>query len=162
MKQTAIIVDASLIKRFTKKFDRPEEGCWEWTASTSSTGYGQINLTGNSGMVSAHRVAFTLENGPIPEGMSVCHTCDNPKCVRPDHLFLGTPKDNNHDCRLKYRHPAVGSLNHKARLIEDEVREIRGKYATGKYTQKELGRDYGVCYTTIGMIVRGERWKCVA
>lgn len=77
------------------------EGCWEWQASVFRTGYGQFRDGGRS--MRAHRVAWELVNGPIPEGLHVCHRCDNRKCVRPDHLFLGTRSDNMQDMSAKGR-----------------------------------------------------------
>ncbi len=78
------------------------EGCWRWTGAQGRTGHGTINLGGGR-FGGAHRVAYTLTRGPIPEGMSVCHTCDNGWCVRPEHLFLGTQGDNIRDMIAKGR-----------------------------------------------------------
>lgn len=78
------------------------DGCWEWQASTYGIGYGQFHRDGV--MTPAHRMAWQLTHGSIPDGMVVCHRCDNPPCVRPDHLFLGTNKDNSRDMVAKGRH----------------------------------------------------------
>jgi HNH endonuclease len=80
----------------------PEHSCWEWTASKFRDGYGQIKV--NRKNKKAHRIAYELFKGPIPENMLVCHTCDNPGCVRPEHLFLGTALDNSHDMINKGRY----------------------------------------------------------
>jgi len=86
------------------------DGCWLWTAHVNRTGYGHFALSRSRGR-SAHRVSHELNIGPIPSGMLVCHRCDNPRCVRPDHLFLGTPSDNMHDKVAKGRCP-LASLTH--------------------------------------------------
>jgi len=93
--------------RFNRKFTRIFGGdsgnnpCWEWTAGKFTDGYGCFHFEGKE--IGAHRVAWMLHNGPIPEDRMVCHTCDNPGCVNPSHLFLGTATDNNHDRDRKGR-----------------------------------------------------------
>ena len=89
-------------KRFWSKVNKTD-GCWEWTAYLNKQGYGRYGIGSN--VYRAHRLAFEEAYGPIPEGMFVCHKCDNPSCVRPDHLFLGTNSDNLKDCSAKGRHP---------------------------------------------------------
>ncbi len=92
-----------MIDRFNSKAALGENGCLEWSASKSSAGYGQFWVNGRSRQ--AHRVAYELHHGRIPEGLFVCHKCDNPPCVNPDHLFLGTANDNNQDKMRKGRGP---------------------------------------------------------
>lgn len=102
-------IDENVIARFETKFEKGD-GCWEWLAGKSGgSGYGAFGmmLPGKSGYmvsVQAHRAAWMIYCGPIPEGMCVCHHCDNPGCVNPDHLFLGTRKDNTQDMIAKGRH----------------------------------------------------------
>ena len=73
------------------------DGCWEWTAKHDKNGYGRFSPNGQYSQVPAHRFSWELHNGPVPEGMLVCHRCDNPECTNPNHLFLGTPQDNMDD-----------------------------------------------------------------
>jgi hypothetical protein len=95
-------VQGTVAARFWKKVTKGE-GCWLWTASTSR-GYGQISPgVAGSPPLKAHRVSWEIANGPIPEGLFVCHRCDNPRCVRPDHLFLGSNADNAADMKAKCR-----------------------------------------------------------
>lgn len=117
----APIATRPLEVRFWSKV-RKGEDCWEWTGFTRKDGYGLIGLGRRSdGIARAHRVAWELHFGPIPDGLYVCHRCDNRKCVRPDHLFLGTPQDNVDDMVRKGRSVAPSSpsglKNHKAVAI---------------------------------------------
>jgi hypothetical protein len=110
----------------------------------------------------AHRLAWELTNGPIPDDACVCHHCDNPRCVRPDHLFLGTQRENLRDMRNKGRGaipaPRQGSKHHKAKLTESEVIAIRAAHSAGE-TQLSLARRYHVTGANICDIVNGHTWK---
>ncbi len=145
------------------------DACWEWQGSRSvANRYGQFScrLTPTkTASLRAHRVMWVMVNGSIPPGMVVCHRCDNPGCVRPDHLFLGTLKDNARDCAAKgrmarQRNPYLGRTERK--LTADKVRAIRAAY-TGRYGQKaELARMYGVSATVIRHILTRKIWRQVA
>lgn len=99
---TGIYPHPTVEERLIRGRDEIEEGCWEWKRATNSMGYGV--LTVNYRTAYAHRLAWEMENGPIPDGALVLHRCDNPRCVRPDHLFLGTHADNMADMTAKGRH----------------------------------------------------------
>lgn len=133
---------------------RPELGpCWVWTASTLGKGYGAFGLNRRTAM--AHRVAYEIEHGPIPDGLCVLHECDNPPCVR--HLFLGTRGDNATDRATKRRQP-FGESHWKAKLTEVDVLAIRKEYASGTVTRRDLSNRYSVTAACIGRIVRRETW----
>ena len=124
-------------------------GCWEWTGFKNKKGYGTLSV--NHKQRGAHRLSYQFYRGPIPKGMCVCHICDNPSCVNPDHLFLGTIQDNTQDMIDKNRH--------YGKLSMEQVREIRAKYATNKYSMSELGLAYMVCRDTISKIIKNKRIK---
>lgn len=137
---------------------RKEEACWVWTRLCNAGGYG-LFWNGRRSMV-AHRWAWIATNGPIPEGMFVCHHCDNRKCVRPDHLFLGTPADNTADMMTKNR-VARGERASMARLTADNVRLIRERAALKTETYAELAREFGVNSSTVRNAVLGIQWQHV-
>lgn len=151
--------------RFWSKVDAGE-GCWEWKASRDALGYGFFRVTTRESMKKAHRVAWELTNGPIPDGLVVCHRCDNPPCVRPDHLFLGSLSDNTQDSIAKGRWNVTpthyGETSPLSKLTAEQVDAIRHRYATGGIRQRELAEEYGVQQSTISKIVRGVRWKQAA
>jgi len=142
-------------------------GCWEWQGRIDDTGYGRCWYAGNHAV--AHRVAWVLTNGPIPSGHSgpgrigVLHHCDNRKCCRPDHLFLGSDKDNALDRDRKGRRTAQrGSSNSGAKLTEEDVRRIRRQYVWRRFGCDKLATEYGVSRVTINRIVRRVAWAHVA
>jgi len=172
-------------KRFWSKVDQAEEGCWLWQGTMLKQGYGCFKIAGK--MYKAHRVAYLYTKGTIPAGLILCHSCDTPQCVRPDHLFPGTHKDNMQDAKNKGRmatgdrsgarlhpeshirgdnhpshlHPELrqGELNGRAMLTREQVEDIRIRYATGTVSQFVLADEFHVAQTTISAIVRKESWK---
>lgn len=147
-----------LIARFWEKVDKNiSYDCWIWTGAKHPKGYGHIGINGNNHRV--HRVSWELHHGrKIPIGMCVCHKCDNPSCVNPDHLFLGTHKDNAQDRNVKNRH-VKGEQIKFSRLTEEQVIEIKSIY-TGKWgEQTKLAIEYNVGTSTISNIINGKAWK---
>lgn len=151
----------SLAERFWSKVDKQErDDCWLWTgAKTRIGGYGKLGNRQHHGSdLRAHRLSYELHVGVIPDGMCVCHKCDNPLCVNPNHLFLGTLADNNADREAKGRgSDKRGVKNPRARLTIETVRKIRRLRAKGM-SQAEVGRIVGFPQTTISKIDRGVGW----
>src|SRR5262245_4297606 len=159
---------APLAERFARKW-RPDEatGCWLWVGHRSRKGYGLIGVMGGVGRShrgrQAHRVSWELHVGPIPDGMMVCHRCDIPACVRPDHLFLGTGFDNMRDARDKRRlHNPPGERSPHARLTDAQVREVIARYAAGGVSYRALAAEYGVSHGYVGHLVHGLSRRRVA
>lgn len=140
------------------------DGCWEWVGARFPKGYGCVTRRGTPSTPKthtwrAHRYSWFLAHGPIPEGMVVCHRCDNPPCVNPDHLFLGTQKENQEDMVRKLR-GRYGIRNGRAVLTEDDVRTIRRRYQDGE-TQQSLAEAFGVKGVTIQALISRRTWKHV-
>jgi hypothetical protein len=133
------------------------ETCWLWTGLKGSEGYGNLRHKGR--MEKAHRVAWMLTRGPIPAGMLVCHHCDNPSCVNPDHLFTGTNADNAADKARKHR-AQHGEAVHTSKLDEQKVRQIRALYEQGQ-GPREIAKRFEVNRRTIHRIVSGQIWRHV-
>lgn len=139
------------------------DACWPWLRCATAAGYGWVNIGGGK-CVLAHRAMWQDIHGDIPSGMVICHRCDNPKCINPAHLFLGTPRDNTQDMFAKGRrgycgHPGV--THPKAKLTEAVVLEIRDRAARRTGTMRGMGREYGVSGTTIRLIVQRKIWQHV-
>jgi hypothetical protein len=154
------------MERFWSKVNKKEEDeCWEWQAGRDNHGYGQVvkSYSIDRRTRKAHRVSWELTSGKIPDGMCVLHTCDNPPCVNPSHLFLGTQRDNVRDCEIKGRktNPPIrnGEDNNHSRFTVEQVREIRERYSKGDVSQASLAREYGTSYNAIWCIVNRKTWR---
>lgn len=161
MSKSGLMRGMPLEERF-KRQCKVGEGCWEWTGAIDADGYGRISgvLHGVSHK-KAHRVSWVLANGKsIPPGMHVCHSCDNPKCVNPAHLWLGTNAENMHDKFAKGRHITDrmrGEARPEAKLTEQQVRTI----LSDARPYSEIGAEYGVHRQTVSSIKNRESWAHV-
>lgn len=145
------------------------DACWTWTDAPEPGGYGLLRI--GKRKFRAHRVSWILAFGDIPEGLCVCHSCDNPPCVRPDHLFLGTSGENTRDAASKGRMASgdrnasrlyperrpVGERSKQAKLTWDQVNAIRTRIAAGE-AKRSLAREYGVSPVLIRLIWQGKAW----
>jgi len=127
-------------------------GCWELNMTRNKAGYTYVGWKGKPML--GHRFFYAAYNGPIPERLQVCHRCDNPSCVNPEHLFLGTPRDNMVDMTRKGR----GRPHDNSRINNDIALAIRTRYADGVRPSR-LASDYGINRRTIWQIVTGQTWK---
>lgn len=153
-------ITLELVERFHEKWTLNESnGCWEWTGATGGKGYGFLKRPGERRQVYAHRLSYEIHCGQIPEGQQVCHTCDNMKCVKPTHLFLGTQKDNLQDMKSKDRH-LYGERNKKAKLTRDKVIRIHALWAEG-VSQGDIGNAFGVSQGVVWRILHGKAWESV-
>jgi len=139
------------------------DACWDWNGPRQPHGYGLFHIASMQRNVGTHRISYVIAHGDIPNGMCVCHSCDNPSCVNPAHLWVGTQAQNVVDRKLKGRNGASrGESSPKAILTEVDVIEIRRRAAAGRWgIQAQLAREYGVDPMTIRDIVVGRNWKHV-
>lgn len=150
-----------LAKRLANGLDAAPEGeCWEWQRTTNGQGYGEIRVNGR--MVYAHRLAYALGAGPIPDGMHILHSCDNPRCINPAHLSPGTRSKNMKECseRGRARIPKpikLGEENGASKLTEVDVRSIRRLLGQG-LTQQSIADRFGVSRRTVSDINLGKKW----
>ncbi len=138
----------------------PEAGCWIWTRAVNNKGYGTVSV-GNQKAKYAHRMYYSEFKGEIPDGMEVCHKCDTPACVNPDHLFLGTHHENMMDSSKKGRirtTPRSGTRHHKAVFDNESLKYIR----TSKESNKQLAEKFGCCKATVVRAKKGQTYIQVA
>ncbi len=152
----------SVSDRFWSKVDITGD-CWLWTGSLNrKNGYGVLSVYDSEQQrhlkMVASRVCYILHFGPIPKGLDVCHHCDNRRCVKPEHLFLGTRKENLQDMVSKGR-ACDGEKGPRSKLTDQKVQDIRRRYAAGGVSQSQLAREYGVRQPTLNWIVRQKTWK---
>jgi hypothetical protein len=139
----------------------PHTGCWIWTGAKFTHGYGHFSsrYNGKKWVDGAHRISWQLHCGEIPAGLFVCHKCDTPLCVNPDHLFLGTSKENTRDAVAKGRmNRPIGETNNTAKLSEDDVLQILSMDARG-LSAKEISQQFPVNNQSIRNIIRGKTWS---
>lgn len=139
------------VRRFMRQVKVSTDGCWEWQGAKYANGYGNFSAY-NLGY--AHRFAFLIFNGELCDGMEVCHTCDNPGCVNPAHLWQGTKRDNMRDCATKGRVNTV-------KLSNEDVRTIRQLHNL-KYPVADLAQRYNVTPTTIWDVISRRTWDYIA
>lgn len=168
------VISPGLARRFWAMVS-VSDGCWEWTGAVHGSGYGVLGAgRRGEGIFRAHRLSWEMVNGAVPDGHFICHHCDNRRCVRPDHLFAGTPKDNAQDMWRKGRgsapprndparsflalNPPKGERNSAAKLTAESVAEIRAHFTSTRGDGARLARQFGVSKTTISKIARRLTW----
>ena len=143
----------------------PATGCHVWTGCKTAAGYPRLGFEGKE--FYAHRLMYELKHGPVPEGLFVCHWCDNPSCVNPNHLFVGTTGDNNRDAKSKGRSNFTGLkkpgvTHHNARLNDDIIRDILTQCAIGpRGTQHRMALKYEITDANVCLIVKRKAWTHV-
>lgn len=151
------MTDATLRERFEAKVIKNDDGCWGWLGAMWD-GRPRIWMEGR--VRYGYQASWVLHFGPIPEGMNVCHHCDNGACCRPDHLFIGTHTDNMRDALEKGR-SALGERHGNARLTEKLVRYIREQRRLGR-SQRAIAEEIGVVRGTVEFVDQGKTWRHVA
>jgi hypothetical protein len=147
--------------RFWSKVNKNNiNGCWEWVGGFDQNGYGSFWINGKH--VGAHRISWSIENGEIKAGYHILHTCDNPRCVNPGHLYSGTHQENMKDRNNRNRQSFLkGELNGMAKLNKQKVTEIKELLLNGKLKTSEIANRFGVTAAQIRYIKRGKSWRCL-
>lgn len=148
----------ALADRFWSKVVKTR-GCWRWTGAKNERGYGVIGVGGRrTGNFKAHRVSYELHVGPIPDGLCVCHLCNNPECTNPKHLYLATHAENMRDAaRDGLMGGNEGEKNGTTRLTEEQARRLRQPMVRGELTR--LAREYGITIDHASRIRHGRKWR---
>ena len=150
-----------MMDRFEEKFiPEPMSGCWLWTACRDGHGYGMFRMDGTT--LRANRVSYERYVGPIASGQIVRHKCDNPRCINPNHLELGTYKENTADMHKRHRAAnkgPKGTAHPKVLLTDAQVLEIRALWNKGGMYLKEIAMRYGIAVSTVRSIAGGKNWK---
>ena len=163
-------LDQKTINRFWGKVDKSGD-CWNWIGGSSPAGYGRftILMSGTKKFLLSHRISYFIHTGSLPNGMLVCHSCDNPSCVNPDHLFLGTYRDNVMDAVNKGRIKIPFGINTifpkgekhpEAKITKDQAIEIKERLSNGE-RQIDIAEDYPISRWMISKIARGRCWTHV-
>jgi len=146
------------IEEKLKKYVIDDRNCWNWIGSKDRDGYGVFGHHRNK-QLRAHRASYGLYVGEIPNGMMVCHFCDNPSCINPKHLFVGTAKDNTQDMIRKQRRPVLsGEVHPNAKLKEHQVHEIK-QLRKQNVLLTNIANQYGISFQTVSSIAKGKTWK---
>lgn len=153
------VPDREMIDAFVSNVQITSHGCWEWQGRLNPRGYGEFSWRGTK--FRAHRLSYVWSYGPVEEGLYICHHCDNPSCVCPNHLFAGTPRDNVQDAiqkgRRRHTNPPRGERSGKAKLTSQQVYEIRKRYTEGE-SSSALANEYGINPRYVVKLVKRERW----
>jgi hypothetical protein len=151
-------VTLEVVERFHEKWTMDEAtGCWIWTGALAGKGYGEMKIPNTRQQIYAHRLSYLIHCGEIPEDILVCHSCDNPPCVKPSHLFFGKQADNLADMKDKDRH-LYGEKNSKAKLTDEKVRRIHQLFQSSM-SQGKIASSFGVAQTTVWKILHGQSWN---
>jgi len=145
-------------KRFLSKIYQTDD-CWEWTGNTDKDGYGKFWINSLRRNDMAHRISYQIFIGEIPQGLWVLHKCDNPSCVNPEHLFVGTAKDNSADRDNKGR-GISGERVQTHKLIPSDIPVIKELYQKG-FSQREIGEQFNCSQESISRLLLGKSWRCI-
>lgn len=156
------ILNERFIKNFKSHCVPDPSGCLHWNSVKDKDGYGKVYQAhkGKTKKFFAHRVSFLIHRGVIPDGMCVCHSCDNRICVNPSHLWIGTPIRNALDCDMKFRR-CMGSSLPQSKMDEEKVYRMRSIYSKGGITYKKIAVQFGISWQNTAKIMRRETWSHV-